>query len=487
LKFPQNKKAVIAFITILFLLILVLLLSRRNLEDSKVIPTAKVSPDIFAVNVNAVGEIDSEKSITISSNLREEGKIIFLIEDGTHVKKGAVLVKFDQTLFEEKVTQLNSKVKEWNTIVAAQQQTLEWEKIQSQQKISNAGYDNQVAVLELQKMEKGEGPLELSRLEEAVAEKKKNYEELKGYIKDLEDFKKKGYSNPMEVALAKERVEQLKKSYEVSQQKYDSYKNYILPTQIKTAKAKVEKTSMNIDQTRMGEGFKIGKAIAELNKSKQGLLNYKNLLEDANKEIEKTIIVAPQAGLAILKEAYWEGEMRKPRVGDNVIRNQPILFLPDISFMLVKVLIREVDLYKINLEKPAEIRIDAYPDLLFQGEVSNIGVVAEKRREVSRGEKYFKVYVSMKGSDKRLRPGMTARVKITSLPKSENVLTVPVNAVFQENKKNYCYIAKSSGFEMREVLLGIQNDVVVQVLKRVKEGEMICLSRPPLDLVKRKH
>jgi len=480
----NRKTIIIGAIVLIVVSIFVFSFLSRNTNRMQTIPVATVGFKDFEVNVNAVGELDSEKSITVSSGLKEEGKIVFLIEDGTRVKLKDVLVRMDPAPFEDKVWQLTSKINEWNAIVAAQQQTLEWEKIQADQEIETSKYDFQVAELELQRLEKGDGPLELSRLDGAMLEEKKKYEELKGYIVDLEDLEKKGYSNPLEITQAKERVNKLNKSYEVAQRQYESYRDFILPTLLKSAKAKVTKTKMLIDQTRKGAGFKIGKAIAELNKSKQEYKTYQQLLSKAQVELEKTTIRASQKGLVVLKESYREGEMRKPRVGDKVIRNQPILFLPDISSMMAKILIREVDLHKIDIGKPVKIRVDAYPDLSFDGEVAFIGILAERRREVRGGEKYFKVNVTIHEPDNKLRPGMTARVRILSKAKKEKTIVVPIHAVFQEDEKQFCYIAHPQGFEKREVLLGAQNETFVQVKSGIQKGEKICLSRPPEARVK---
>ena len=480
----DRKTVIMGVIVVMAVSVFLFVLFSRNTNRMQTIPVATVGYKNFEVNVNAVGELDSEKSVTISSGLKEEGKIVFLIEDGTRVKQKDVLVRLDPAPFEEKVLQLTSKVNEWNALVAAQQQTLEWEKIQAEQEIETSKYDFQVAELELQRLEKGDGPLELSRLEGAMLEEKKKYEELKGYITDLEGLEKKGYSNPLEIAQAKERVDKLKKSYEVTRQQYESYRDFILPTLLKSAKAKVEKTKMLIEQTRKGAGFKIGKAIAELNKSKQEYKTYRQLLSEAKTELEKTTIHASQKGLVVLKESYRDGEMRKPRVGDKVIRNQPILFLPDISSMMAKILIREVDLHKIDIGKPVNIRVDAYPDLSFEGEVAFIGILAERRREVRGGEKYFKVNATIHEPDNKLRPGMTARVRILSEAKKEKTIAVPIHAVFQEEEKQFCYIARPQGFEEREILLGAQNETFVQVVRGIQKGEKICLSRPPEARVK---
>lgn len=449
------------------------------------IPTARATLNDFEVAVDTVGELDSEKAVTISSELKEESKIVFLIEDGIHVKKGDILIRLDPSIFEQEVAEAKANVDEMNALVAVQQQTLEWEKIQAEREIKSAEFDLQVAVLELEKLEKGDGPLEQSRLEGEMLDAKKKYEELEGYIADLQALAEKGYSNPLEISQAMEKVAQLREGYEVAKRQYDSYTEYILPTQVNTAKAKVQKNRMLIEQIKRGEGFKIGKAIAELEKSKKEYIAHKTALEEAEKELEKTVVRAPQAGLAVLKETYRGGELRKPRIGDMVIRNQPLVFLPDITEMMAKVLVREIDLHKISLGKPAEIRVDAYPDLVLGGKVSFIGVLAERRQEIRGGEKYFRVHVSISGENNRLRPGMTSRVRIIAQPRGEKVLTVPIQAVFLEKNIPFCFTVRGEYFERREVNLGAQNEDVVQINEGLKRGDRICLSRPPAERIRR--
>lgn len=449
------------------------------------IPTARASFNDFEVAVDTVGELDSENAVTIGSELKEESKIVFLIEDGIHVGKGDILIRLDPSIFEQTVAEAKANVEEMNALVAVQQQTLEWEKIQAEREIKSAEFDLQVALLEQEKLEKGDGPLEKSRLEGEMLDAKKKYEELEGYIADLKALAAKGYSNPLEITQAMEKVAQLREGYEVAKRQYDSYTDYILPTQVNAAKAKVQKCRMLIEQIKRGEGFKIGKAIAELEKSKKEYSTHKTALEEAEKELEKTVIRAPQAGLAVLKETYRGGELRKPRIGDTVIRNQPLVFLPDITDMMARVLVREIDLHKISLGKPAEIRVDAYPDLELGGEVSFIGVLAERRQEIRGGEKYFRVHVSISGENNLLRPGMTSRVRIIAQKRAEKVLTVPIQAVFLDDNVPFCFIVRGEFFEKRELNLGAQNEDVVQINEGVKRGDRVCLSRPPVERVRR--
>jgi HlyD family secretion protein len=235
---------------------------------------------------------------------------------------------------------------------------------------------------------------------------------------------------------------------------------------------------MNLEQIRKGGGFKIGKAMAALRKARQNLESTTYALKAAQTELERTVIRAPIPGIAVLPEGFRGGKKRKPRIGDVVWQGQPLVYLPDISEMVVKTQIREIDLHKVCPGKPTAVLVDAYPDLRLSGQVKSVGVLAEARAEAGGGDKYFQVMVSVKESDERLRPGMTARVEI-ACAKIEDAVCVPVHAVFHESGRTYCYVDAHASYEKREVSIGAQSEDWAQILAGLSEGERVTLSRPP--------
>jgi len=146
--------------------------------------------------------------------------------------------------------------------------------------------------------------------------------------------------------------------------------------------------------------------------------------------------------------------------------------------MAVNAEVREVDLHKLKKDLPAAVFVDAYPETRFQGAVQSIGVLAERRTAVKSPEKYFQVTISIQGYDERLRPGMTSKVDILS-GKATNALIVPLNAIFEIEGRKSCYVAVGSEYEMREVLLGVQNEDFAEIEEGLAEGERICLIEPP--------
>jgi len=442
---------------------------------------ATVSASSFDIRVNAVGVLDTERSHTISSAIGgNKGKIVHLIEDGTWVKEDDVLVRLDATPFEEAVRTLTGSVEALEAEVKGEEQKVEWEKNQVEREIRAAEYGVKVAKLDLKKVVDGDGPLQLAQFKEEMEKAKEEYSRHQSYIGDLEKLSEKGFSNPTEMALARERIGELKERHEGASKKYASYNEHVLPSLIETAKAKVGKAEMEFEQTNKGAVFKVARAAAAMEEAKGRLKATKASLAQTESDLGKTTIRAPFSGIAILFETFRDGEKRKPRVGDQAWQNQPLLYLPDMSSMIVKTQIREIDLHKIGLGQKCAVGVDAYPDAEFEGEVTFIGVLASKRFEGGIGEKYFQLTLSLKSEDSRLRPGMTARVSILT-DSVKDALCVPSQAVFDEGGKKYCYQYTGQSFQKAEVSLGKQNEDLAEITSGLRKGDKVSLVRPALE------
>lgn len=474
----QRKHLLIVLLTVFFLLTVLLLRTfKEDSEDSPIL-LAEATKRSFSVVVEAVGELDAARSTVLLSQISgDRGKIIYLIGEGTKVRRNDVLVRLDPTYFEDKVNKFSAKVKESEALESAYEQALEWEKIQAEREVKTAEFDLHASELDLLKLEKGEGPLELARLEVAAQEAKRDFEEKTGYLGDLKALEKQGYVNQTEISQARSKAAEAKRAYDITKRQHESYRDYVLPSFIEKARAQVARSKINVEQTKKASGFKIGEAMAALRKAREELNTATSSLKSAQAELERTVIRAPIPGIVVLPEAYLGGKKRKPRIGDVVVQNQPLVYLPDISKMVVKTKIREIDLYKVDVGKAAVVLVDAYPELRLSGQVQSIGVLAEAPVEVRGGDKYFQIVVSITEEELRLRPGMTARVEI-ECAKVKDKISVPIHALFDEGGRTYCYVDVRNSYEKREVSVGTLNEHWAAIKAGLSRGEYVALSQP---------
>jgi len=396
-----------------------------NYEDQET-QMAEAKIGSFDISVSTIGTLDAEQSYIVSSSIKGElGKIIFLIDEGAFVKKGDILVEFDSAYFEEEILRLTGELRGLESSFEARKQILEWEKSQAEGSIKTAEFD--------------------------LNDAKQEYNRYISYISDLEELGKKGFNYPNEIYQAKKKAEQLF----AKQQRYET----------------------SFEQIKKEIVFKISAATAELEQVKNDIEMTMTSLNNMREELKKAVVKAPFSGIVVYYEAQRDNQKRKPRVGDTVWQNQPILYLPDITSMIVKTLVREVDLYKIAKGQRASIQVDAYPKMVLSGKVASIGVMASDNSEDDNGEKYFQVIVSVDQQNLELRPGMTARV-IIEVDKARNIISVPVQAVFSDQTDKYCYVADGQDFKKVKVEIGRQNEDYVEIVAGLKNGDMVSLVRP---------
>lgn len=196
---------------------------------------------------------------------------------------------------------------------------------------------------------------------------------------------------------------------------------------------------------------------------------------EQNIAVEKLAIISPLSGI-VLRKLVEEGELIS---GESSSRSGTELFtIADLTKLVIKVNINEVDIYKIEEGNKVDILIAANPQGEYTGVVSKISPYTAKER----GIKVFPTEILLNQHDPKLRPGMSAGVKITINAK-EDVLAIPVNALFIEENREYVIVPFASDTEKNGigkvfVKRGINDDKNVEILEGLSEGDRIFSDIP---------
>lgn len=474
----KYKRVLTAGLVAILSLILLIRGQSQDKGESN-LATAIVVKRSYPIEVRTVGELEAERSTSVSTTIRtDQPHLIAIINDGAYVNAGDLIAILDAAPFEKKIEELQGQIQETQGSILGLTQALEWEKEQASHEAKAATFELEAAQLELNKITHGDCPLEIARLHAAMQKAKVKYEELNNYSEDLIALEQQGFLNPVEIKQTQKILQEEQENYQNAKLQYDSFVEHVHPMQVKKAESSLNRMISKQEEAERSSKFKIGKAQTALLQAQQQLASQQRQLKEATYELSLTEIRAPTPGMVVLKDDYRSGQRRKPRIGDALIRNQTILDLPDMSSMSVKTKVREIDLFKIDIGKPVTIEVDAYPNLLLKGKVNFIGILAMADVIRPSEEKSFEVKVALDTTDSRLRPGMTART-IIHAGQVENTLSVPIHAVFEFDKKNYCFVEQRNGFTMRPVEIGMNNEQWVEVRSGLKENERVCLSMPP--------
>jgi HlyD family secretion protein len=251
--------------------------------------------------------------------------------------------------------------------------------------------------------------------------------------------------------------------------------------------------------------FRAGLVSLEVHRAAE--TRYKQAKEGLEAAREKARIVE-SSGVPLATSAQQVLEIRSPMAG--VVIRRPvelgeavtgagsfnagtvIATVADLSRMIVKAGVSEVDIGKVTLSAPVEVTLDAFPKAKFTGKVARIAPAARLDRDV----KVYDVEVVLASQGKELRTGMTANVKILG-ERAEGVLTVPVEAVFRKDDAEVVYVLKQdvaakpsrskatpspeawkAWFEERKVETGLASLTRVQILSGLAPGEQVALEDP---------
>jgi len=215
-------------------------------------------------------------------------------------------------------------------------------------------------------------------------------------------------------------------------------------SQVKSSEANLRKVQSQMERTEslFSQNLISKQELEQIEASYQIALSQSeqanaNLLS-AEDELSKTRLTAPKYGIvtSITKE---EGEMA---VG-GMFNPGVLMTVADLDRMEVEVDVNENDVVKIEIGDTSEIEIDAYPDTVFHGVVSEIAHTAQSTNMgVQNQVTNFKVKVRMLSVPDKIRPGMSSTVNIIT-ETLEDVLSIPIqsltsrpeNYADQSNKK----------------------------------------------------
>ena len=195
-------------------------------------------------------------------------------------------------------------------------------------------------------------------------------------------------------------------------------------------------------------------------------------LSEAEQRLQETKVVAPIDG-TVAERNVQVGQIIASGIS-NVGGGTSAMTLVDLSRMYVLASVDESDIGRIKPGLRARVTVDAYPDIVFPGEVSR---VAAKGKEVS-NVVTFEVKIEVQGRRRSLlKPGMRANVEIQAVDK-DKALLVPVAAVGRRRRSRYVTVKKPDGAtEEREVQVGVSDGERMEITSGLKEGEAVVVGK----------
>jgi len=412
--------------------------------------TAPVIRGDMLVTVTEDGNLESAANIDIKCEVAGGTSILWIVEDGKEVKEGEKLVELDASALEEQINQ----------------QRITFEKSRAAK--IQAEKDFAAAKLAVQEYLEGTFVQLLQDQDAQITISEENLRTAQNTLEHSQRMFRKGYISSLDLESQQFAVQRAQLELDSARTARDVLVKY---TKEKTLQDLESKRDSAEAQAR-SEG-----ASYDLEQSR---------LQRLESQLEHCMIKAPADGMVVYakQQSGRMGGSQQAQIeeGAMVRERQTILMLPDLSLMQVKVNVHESKIEMLGRAmRTAQQKGEALgasikiQDLEFPGTLSSIANQPEPSGWWTGNVKEYATIIAIAGKPKGLRPGMTAECEVL-IDHVKDVLQVPVAAVVEQRGGYFCWVKTDKGPERRPLVLGVTNDLYVEVNDGVKDGEQVVLN-----------
>ncbi|MDH4126274.1 MAG: efflux RND transporter periplasmic adaptor subunit [Gammaproteobacteria bacterium] len=180
-------------------------------------------------------------------------------------------------------------------------------------------------------------------------------------------------------------------------------------------------------------------------------------LRSSTARLSKTVIRAPFDGYVGL---------RRINVGDYATIGQQLVDVVQLDPLRVEFSVPETLLAKVQPGLPIDVRVDAYPDEVFSGEIVAISPSSDIQGH------NLQVRANLPNKELKLRPGLFVRVNVT-LGARENVILIPEQAIWPIGQDKTVFVVADGQAHMRVVRIGERQPGTVEIVSGLDVGEEI--------------
>jgi len=275
----------------------------------------------------------------------------------------------------------------------------------------------------------------------------------------------------------------MKARFDVESAKLDASKHEIL-SKIDGEEADLKLADAQQKLKEMNEKLKADRAsdaaVIESKQQKRDQALYQ--VRQTERSLHELTLRAPIDGVVTLQDNWRAagpmGNAMPFKPGDRAWPGAAIAELPDQSTLEVSARIDETERGSVQAGQTANVRIDAIPDREFSGRVTQISTIASM--DFSSGWPFprnFTMDIALSGSDPRLRPGMSANVRVI-VDRIPNGITIPAAALFHKAGQSVVYVVHGEKLEPRPIEVSRRSGDQLLIAKGLQPGERVALQEP---------
>ena len=164
---------------------------------------------------------------------------------------------------------------------------------------------------------------------------------------------------------------------------------YEAPTVIRQAEINFDQSKRVLGQIKRSYVRRVAQVKTDIYNQNYWMTRFQKRVKDLEEVLAGFTITAPSSGMIIYKRE-WRGNKRKAGSMINPM-DRVVATLPDLTSMISKIYINEIDISKVKPGQQVNIKIDAFPKKAFRGSISYVANIGEKLPNTD--DKVFEVQI----------------------------------------------------------------------------------------------
>ena len=437
---------------------------------------AAVTKGPMIISVRGAGEIRAKDANKIIPQIKRMASVSYLVTEGQSVTQSEVVARFNTDELDRRILDYenNRSSAEKNLLTA--QTELEIQNMESVTSLKLAEQALSAARQELEKYQKGDGPLEQRNAELKVttttskAERsRKKYAEIQGLLAD-------GFVTEDQVEEERIAAETAQVEMETAKVELELVNTYTRPLNRATAENTVAKAETELEKTRKQNEVKLRNAEQTLQVSERNLQRAVLDLKQAQEELTALEVKAPADGVVTYGDPENPWRRGEIIVGANISPGQVLMTIPGLANMQAVINVPEADVHRVRREQTVTVSVEAVPGRTFPGTVAKVAEVANAGGWMGSAVKEFRVDIALAEAGD-LKPGFSCDAEIVTDVIAEG-LSVPVQAVFREGEEFFVYREGLARSVRVPVKIGRSSTTQVEILEGLAAGDRVLLSAP---------
>jgi HlyD family secretion protein len=445
----------------------------------------EVAQGPLTISVSESGTVQPKDQIILKSEVEGTTTILFLVEEGTKVKKGDLLVELDASKLQDSKVEQEIRVQNAEASWISSRENYEVVKNQAQSDIDKATLELKFAQEDLKQYEEGEYPNELKQRDSQITLAKEQLERAQEKLNWSTVLYGEKYLSESELKADQLGANKAQVDLDIAQSNLALLKDYTYHRNLDELQSAASQATMALERVTRKASADTLQAEANLKAKEAEFEQQQSKLTKMIDQIEKAKIYAPADGLLVYATSARTGGFRHSSVepldeGGQVRERQELIYLPTGSDFVANVSVHESSLQKIRSGLPVRITVDALPGQSFTGKVASIAPLPNAQSMYMNPDlKVYDTIIDITGAADQLRSGMSCRAEIV-IEHYPDAMYVPIQAVTRVKGETAVFVVEDGDAEPRPVEIGLDNNSMIRIISGLAPGEKVLLA-PPID------